>query len=104
MTAATAAAIYGGIESQVYANVASNAGPFTLRGGQYAVTIIATAWGTVALQRQAADGSTFVSVPGAAFASNGFVAVDLPSGTYQFLVAGASGVYVDITSVIVSGL
>lgn len=94
--------VYGNIDSQSYSNVAATQGPFTLKGGQYAVTVHAT-WGggSVTLQRRAADGTTFVTCL-TAFSADGFATVYLPTGTYQFLVATATAIYVDITSVSVT--
>lgn len=96
--------VYGGAEYQIFSNISATPAAFTLMGGQYAVTIHA-AWGggSVTLQRRAADATTFVTVL-TAFTADGFQTLDLPSGTYQLLVVTATGIYADITSVIVSAL
>jgi hypothetical protein len=97
---APAPADFNGVELFAYKNVSATQGPFTLRGGQYAVTVIAT-WGggSVTLQRLADDGSSYVTCL-TAFSANGYATVNLPSGRYQFAVATATAVYVDITSVV----
>lgn len=86
------------VENQRFANIAATPPAFTLRGGCYGITIHAT-FGTVTLQRLSADGSTFVTVL-TAFTADGYQAINLPGGTYQLLVAGATGIYVDIVSIV----
>lgn len=88
------------VESFVFKNVSTTQGPFTLRGGQYAVTIHAT-WGggSATLQRLAADGSTYVTVL-TAFSADGYATVNLPSGTYQLAIATATALYADVTAVV----
>lgn len=96
-----ALATFNGIELFAYKNVSATQGPFTLRGGNYAVTVLAGSWssGSVTLQRLGDDGSTYITCL-TAFSANGYATVNLPSGTYQFAIASATGVYVDITSVL----
>jgi|SRR5271156_2290790 len=98
--ASPALAEFNGVELFAYKNVSATQGPFTLRGGQYAVTVLAT-WGggSVTLQRLGDDGSTYITCL-TAFSANGYATVNLPSGTYQLAVATATAVYVDVTSVI----
>lgn len=88
-------------ETHPFSNIAATPSAFTLFGGAYAVTIHAGTWGTVTLQRRAADGSTFVTAL-TAFSADGFATTNLPPGTYQLAVSGASGVYADVTSIIVN--
>lgn len=91
---------FNGIELFAFKNISSTTATFPLRGGNYAVTVHATfGGGSVTLQRQAADGSTMVTCL-TAFTADGYATVNLPSGTYDFAVATATGVYVDITSVV----
>lgn len=87
------------VENFAFKNVSTTQGPFTLRGGNYGVTAHAT-WGggSVTLQRQAPDG-TYVTVL-TAFAADGYQNQNLPSGTYQLLVATATAIYVDVVSVV----
>jgi hypothetical protein len=72
---------------------------FILRGGLYAITITAT-WGggSVTLQRLAADGTTYITVMDA-FSDDAFETISLPPGTYRLLMATASAMYADITSI-----
>jgi len=94
--------MYNSIEKQVFSNISATTAAFTLRGGQYAVTVKAT-WGggSVTLQRLAADGTTHVTCL-TAFTADGYATVNLPSRPYKFAVATATGVYVDIVSVVTS--
>jgi hypothetical protein len=98
--AGPSSAVYNEQEQFIYKNVSATQGPFTLRGGQYGVTVLAT-WGggSVTLQRLGDDGSTYVTVL-TAFSANGYATAYPPSGTYQFAIATATGVYVNITSIV----
>lgn len=91
-----------GFEKKEFKNISATPATFTLKGGQYAVTVHAT-WGggSVTLQRQATDGSTMVTCL-TAFSADGYATVNLPSGTYSLTIATATGVYCDIVSVVVS--
>lgn len=95
--------MHNGITSKKFSNLSATPTNFTLNGGCYGIEVIAT-WGggSVDLKRQAADGSTFVSVlSGAtAFTANGFQSLNLPNGTYQLTIATATAVYADITSIV----
>jgi hypothetical protein len=93
---------WNSIEVISYKNVSTTQGPFTLRGGNYGVTVHAT-WGggNVVLQRRTADGSTFINAL-TAFTVDGYANADLPGGTYQFAITTATAVYVDVTSVVTS--
>jgi hypothetical protein len=88
-----------GVSDIKYSNVASTQGPFTLRGGCYGMTVIGTGFGTVTLNKLAADGSTYVST-GISFAANGYQSGNLPSGTYQIAIATTTAVYAEITSIV----
>jgi hypothetical protein len=88
------------VENFAFKNISATPAPFTLRGGNYGVTAHAT-WGggTVTLQRLSPDGVTFVTVL-TAFSADGYQNQNLPSGTYQLLVATATGICVDVVSVV----
>lgn len=87
------------VEIFSFSNISANTAAFTLRGGQYGVTVHATfSSGTVTLQRQAADGSTWVTCL-TAFSADGYATVNLPSGSYRLAVATATAVYADVTAV-----
>lgn len=85
-------------ESQTFSNISATTSAFTLRGGMYAVTITATGYGTVTLQRRAADNSTYVTAL-TAFAADGLQTSILPPGTYRLAVSSATAIYVDIVSI-----
>ena len=82
-------------------NLSATPASFTLGGGSYGITVIAT-WGggSVDLKRLAADGSTYVSVLQSAFTANAYQTVNIPPGIYQLTITTATAVYADITSVI----
>ena len=81
-----------------FSNISATTANFTLRGGNYLVEIIAGSWGTVTLNRLAMDGSTWVACL-TAFAANGIQLANLPPGTYQLAVSGATGVYAEIARI-----
>ena len=92
--------MYNTIEKQVSSNISATTSAFTLRGGQYGVTVIAAfGGGSVTLQRLAADGSTWVTCL-TAFTAAGYASVNLPSGSYRLAIATATAVYVDIVSIV----
>jgi hypothetical protein len=93
---------WNGTELFTFKNISATTASFTLRGGNYGVTVHAT-WGggNVALQRRTADGSTFINAL-TAFTADGYANADLPGGTYQIAVTTATGVYVDVTSTVTS--
>jgi hypothetical protein len=64
---------------------------FTLLGGRYAVSVIATFnGGSVDLQALGPDLSTFLSVLNSAFTTNGNAIVYLPGGQYKWVVVSAT--------------
>jgi hypothetical protein len=96
--------MYNKQNSKSFSNISATTAPFTMRGGNYGITVTAGAnWGggSVGLQRLSADGSTFVDVV-TPFTADGMANINLPPGTYQITVATATGVYVDVTSVVVT--
>jgi hypothetical protein len=93
--------MYNSVEKQEFSGIAATTAAFTLRGGQYGVTVNATfGGGSVTLQRKALD-DTYVTCL-AAFSAAGYASVNLPSGTYKLAVATATDVYADIVSVVVA--
>ena len=91
--------MFNKVEIQQVSNASANSSAFTLRGGQYGVTVNATfGGGSVTLQRLSHDGSTWVTVL-TAFTAAGYGSVNLPAGTYRVTIATATAVYVDITSI-----
>jgi hypothetical protein len=85
--------------SAIYSNISATTTAITLPAGNYGVTVTATfGGGSVTLQRQAADGSTWVTCL-TAFTAAGYATVLLPTGSYRFAIATATGVYVDIAAI-----
>jgi hypothetical protein len=82
-------------------NVSASTAAFSLRGGKYGVSVVATfGGGSVKLQRLGPDGSTYLSVSsGTDFSANGYATVDLPSGNYRWTIATASAVYAELTRI-----
>lgn len=68
-------------------NASASSANFTLKGGKYAVDLIASTYGTVGLQRLGPDGSTFIAVATAWGANQIGTTFDLPMGTYKVVVA-----------------
>jgi hypothetical protein len=97
---AVATATYNNQELETFSNISATTAAFSLRGGQYGVEVHAGTWasGSVTLERLAFDGSTYITCL-TAFSADGFASVYLPSGTYKFVVASASGIYVDLTGI-----
>ena len=95
-----ASAEYNSVEVHSFSNISATPATFTLRGGQYAVTVHAT-WGggSLTLQRLAPDGATYVTVL-TAFSADGYATVNLPSGTYQLTIATATAIYVDVVAIV----
>lgn len=88
-------------EAVTFTNIAATTAAFELRGGRYDVMVIATFnAGSVDLQAQGPDGSTFISVLPAAFAATGIKqALDLPPGQYKFVVTTATAVFATVARV-----
>jgi hypothetical protein len=74
---------------------------FRLEGGKYAIAANATfGGGSIKLQVLLPDLATYLSVAAATdFTAAGFAVVDLPRGTYKFVVATATVCIVSVTSV-----
>lgn len=83
----------------------ADAGAKTLKGGRYLFNVVATfGGGSVALQGILADGTTFATVPDVAgnavsLTAAGWKLVDLTPGQYKILIATATSVFANATSV-----
>jgi hypothetical protein len=88
-------------ESVQFSNISATTVGFTLKGGKYAASAVATfGGGSVKLQTLLVDGSTWQSVSsGTDFSVAGFASVDLPPGQYRFTIATATAVYAAVTRV-----
>ncbi len=92
--------MYNTVEKVSFSNISATPATFTLRGGCYGVMAKAT-WGggSVTLQRLSVDGTTYVTVL-TAFAADGYASLNLPGGTYRFLVVTSTAIYVEIVSIV----
>lgn len=89
---------FNSVDVKAFKNISATTAAFTLRGGNYGITVHATfGGGSVNLQRLSPDGSTYVPVL-TAFAADGYQNINLPNGTYQVLIATATAVYIDVVS------
>lgn len=88
------------VENKSFSNISATPAAFTLRGGNYGITVHAT-WGggSVTLSRLSPDGSTYVST-GISFTADGYQNINLPSGTYELVVATATAIYIDVVSTV----
>lgn len=89
------------VDGNTAANVSATPASFHLDGGKYAVDVTATfGGGSVKLQRLGADGATYFSVSsGTDFTAAGYATVDIPRGTYRWLIATATAVYARATRI-----
>ena len=85
--------------SVLFSNISATTAAFTLAGGLYGITVIATfGGGNVVLQRLSADAVTYISVHTALTAA-GYVSVSLPPGTYKLAITTATAVYAYISAI-----
>jgi hypothetical protein len=84
-----------------FSNISATTAAFPLKGGAYGVAVQATfGGGSVKLQIQAADGSTYLSVSSASdFSAAGYTSLSLPPGQYRFTIATASAVYAEVARI-----
>lgn len=98
--ATPAFAIWNSVETFPFSNISSTTAGFTLRGGNYGLTCHATfGGGNIALQRLAADNTTYVTVI-TALTADGYASANLPSGTYRLAITTATAVYCDVTATV----
>lgn len=93
--------MFNGVDSVAFRNIDSTTELFALRGGRYAVEIVAD-WqgGSVTLARLAADGATAVPVH-TAFTADSYAVIDLPAGDYCFVIDTAQAVFAEIIGIAV---
>jgi hypothetical protein len=86
------------IDGKSFTNISANTAAFTLDGGLYGIDVSATGAGTVKLQKQRADGTTYASVSSATdfAASPGYATVSLPAGTYRLTIATFTAIYANV--------
>jgi hypothetical protein len=83
-------------EAIVFKNIGASTAAFALRGGRYAIAANASGAGSMGLQMQGEDGTTFIPVHTAFATVAGFATVDLPPGTYKFVLATFTAVFASI--------
>lgn len=83
-------------EAVNFSNIGATTAAFTLRGGKYAIAASATGTGTMGVQATSLDGTTGIAVHTAFSATTGFIVVDLPPGSYKFVLATFTAVYASI--------
>ena len=91
----------GGTTTNVLSNVAAASSPFgafQLLGGYYAISVIATGFGSVTLQALGPDQATWLTAA-TAIAANGITYVYLPPGTYRWTAAGVTGLYATVVRI-----
>ena len=91
--------VHGHPATITFGNISATTSSFNLGGGLYAVTCMGSSFGTVTLQKLAADASTYITCL-TAFSANGYATVYLAKGTYQVAISSTTGVYVDITAIV----
>lgn len=85
------------LDGHFESNISADTATFNLDGGLYGVDCVGTSFGTVKLQKQANDASTYLSVSTATdFAASGYTTVYLPPGLYKIAVTTTTAVYVGI--------
>ncbi len=98
------------IDGTSFLNISATTAPFRLLGGFYGVDVV-MAGTSVKLQKQCADGTTYVSVnsatPGTTggtatmaggtdFTASGYGIAEVPEGWYRLTLLAATGVYATI--------
>lgn len=84
------------MEAVQFSNIAATTAVFQLRGGKYSIAAAAAGAGTMGLQMQLPDGTSFIAVHTAFAAVTGFIVVDLPPGQYKFVIATFTAVFATI--------
>lgn len=79
-------------ESYTASNIGATTAAFTLKGGIYAMSCVASTYGTVGIQMRAANATTYLAVKDingttVSFSADGAVTVYLPPGTYKIALA-----------------
>jgi hypothetical protein len=88
-------------ESIIFSNISATTSAFSLPGGYWMVSVVATfGGGNVELQMLGPDNSTWVSAPTALkLSANGSIAGYLPAGSFRFAVTTATAVYASVAGV-----
>lgn len=83
-----------------FSGLSATPAAFTLLGGKYMLAAHAT-WGGGSLTVEALmpDGTTYIAVTNGALTADGSLTLDLPPGTYELVIATATGVEGALTKV-----
>ncbi len=81
-----------------FSNISATTAPFSLKGGQYGVTVTATFSSSYTTASRAGRLYTYVTAL-TAFSAAGFATTYLPQGTYRFAIASSTAVYAEVTGV-----
>jgi len=90
-----------GQESVVFASnaAAGTFGPFELKGGKYMLAYAGTGTGSVDLEMEGPDGTTYIAVATQITATTGHQVLDLPPGQYKCVIATFTANYASITRI-----
>lgn len=89
-----------GINVQSWLDIAATPAAFSLAGGTYQFTGVATDWGTATLETLGPDSSTLLPVTDAALSANGYVIFQIGKGqTCTLTLSGVTGFYGSISEV-----
>jgi hypothetical protein len=89
-------------EGKLFSNIAATTAAFTLRGGVYKVSALATfGGGSVKLSMLGPDALTWMEVDNtnSSFTAAGAGNVAIPPGQYRFTIATATAVYASISRI-----
>jgi hypothetical protein len=84
-------------DNKSFTNISANTASFPFLGGQYGCDVIATGSGTVTLQKQAADATSWVTAMTAFATTAGYGTALIPPGNYRFAIATFTAVYIDLS-------
>jgi hypothetical protein len=89
-------------DSHFFSNISSTTPPFALKGGNYQVcVVVAPNSGSVKLESSRPDNVTYLPVNSKTnFTADGCATVNLPPGQYEFVIAGATGVFASISLIL----
>jgi hypothetical protein len=82
----------GALDTGYHVENGDGSAAFQIKGGTYLVEVVASTFGTVALQKLGPDGSTYIPTKNDAgtaisFTANGTLVAQLSAGTYTFALS-----------------
>ena len=83
----------------IFSNISATTAAFALAGGKYGLTAQAT-WGggSATLSRLGPNGTDYETCA-TALSADGYATVELPQGTYKWVIATATAVYLEIAQI-----